>query len=619
MFKEFFSDREPDIILQPYETLFNHMQPADCAYVIQDGSIELFISDEQIATIEKDDLLGEMALFEGGYRSATAQAGGEGAVLFKLLTGEFMDFIAERPDFAFKVMQRTTERLREMDTRTMQYKYAVASMKDGVLVIDQEGLILSVNDSAMQILGIVSADEFENRMLGEAFANLRYAENEEFIASLESSLSIKDYVDNKVVKFANGSIQSTLSLTTSELFDSDNDDMSGIIAVFRDISELQELREKEIALGKEVKRRHDELARAYMSIEESNSEMESTLKRVSSMRLIGLVLIILVLGLVGGITVMERFRPESGINVAELDKSQIVRAPVTIKPVSTLGPLPSEMAPFPMYPVHSEVSAKIERVNFVAGQVVQEGYNLARLDVSGLQTELELASGKYVAAVDRLNKVTEKGEPGEIGKAKLDLAIAEKELDNIESLMKRNTIRATAGGAVVIPDARKRISEDENVEKDSLFLYIVDMNPVLFYSVIGNGAFGKIHVGQKASVVAQSFRGMTLDAEVVALSPVEDKPNTFELAVVAKRLDPEQRASFDPSAPLGATVEIFDRPDAITAPISSVKYENGIAKIKIWDKKMGQVRLVSVQTGVTTLDTVEILSGIGPEDEVVID
>ncbi|MDH5679859.1 MAG: PAS domain S-box protein, partial [Nitrospinota bacterium] len=283
MFKEFFSDREPDIILQPYETLFNHMQPADCAYVIQDGSIELFISDEQIATIEKDDLLGEMALFEGGYRSATAQAGGEGAVLFKLLTGEFMDFIAERPDFAFKVMQRTTERLREMDTRTMQYKYAVASMKDGVLVIDQEGLILSVNDSAMQILGIVSADEFENRMLGEAFANLRYAENEEFIASLETSLSIKDYVDNKVVKFANGSIQSTLSLTTSELFDSDNDDMSGIIAVFRDISELQELREKEIALGKEVKRRHDELARAYMSIEESNSEMESTLKRVSSM------------------------------------------------------------------------------------------------------------------------------------------------------------------------------------------------------------------------------------------------------------------------------------------------------------------------------------------------
>ncbi|MDH5678332.1 MAG: efflux RND transporter periplasmic adaptor subunit, partial [Nitrospinota bacterium] len=268
---------------------------------------------------------------------------------------------------------------------------------------------------------------------------------------------------------------------------------------------------------------------------------------------------------------------------------------------------------------HSEVSAKIERVNFVAGQVVQEGYNLARLDVSGLQTELELASGKYVAAVDRLNIVTEKGEPGEIGKAKLDLAIAERELDNIESLMKRNTIRATAGGAVVIPDSRKRISEDENVEKDSLFLYIVDMNPVLFYSVIGNGAFGKIHVGQKASVVAQSFRGMTLDAEVVALSPVEDKPNTFELAVVAKRLDPEQRASFDPSAPLGATVEIFDRPDAITAPISSVKYENGIAKIKIWDKKMGQVRLVSVQTGVTTLDTVEILSGIGPEDEVVIE
>ncbi|MDH4182804.1 MAG: efflux RND transporter periplasmic adaptor subunit [Nitrospinota bacterium] len=619
MFLEFLKDRQPDIILEPNETLFYYKQTADCAYVVQKGEVELFLGEDIIGAVGEDDMVGEMALFETGHRLATAQAGERGAVLYRLDNDVFMSMIGADPAFAFNVMQRVTSRLDAMNKRTLQYKYTVGSMKDGVMIIDQQGIITSLNHAAMDILGFESPADVENHELSEILGMFGNEINADFISALDSALRRGEYAEGKVVRFIRGFRPSTLSLTTSELYSSEEESVHGVVAVFRDISELSHLRDKEAKLSEELKRRHDELMKAYVSIEENSAELESTLKRVGSMRRWGIAVIVAVLALVGALSLFESTHRKETARTTEMERAQLVRMPVTIKPVSTLGPLPGALSPLKILPVKSEVNAKIERVNFVAGQLVAEGYNLARLEMSDLKDDLNKASGEYVSAVDNLNQAISKNDKSAQDKAEKDLTAAKSQLENIESTIRRNIVRATANGSVIIPSHHARITEGDRVEAGEVLVQIVDMSPVLFYLTVDSGNFGKIHVGQKATVISPSFRNMALDAEVAAFSPREEEPNTYEVAVVAKNLDPEQRASFDPAGSLEATVEIYDRPAAITAPISSVIYENGVAKIKIWDKRLGQVRLVSAQTGVTSLDAVEILSGLGPEDEVVIE
>ena len=83
------------------EALFQVGEPADCAYLIEDGG--------------KNQMFGEMALFLNSPRTATVRAKGPLGVL-RIEADMFLGLVTENPDTALGVMRALSDKL----TRAME-------------------------------------------------------------------------------------------------------------------------------------------------------------------------------------------------------------------------------------------------------------------------------------------------------------------------------------------------------------------------------------------------------------------------------------------------------------------------------------------------------------------
>jgi len=90
----------------------------ECMYFIQSGKVEVFREsdgkDVKLAELGQGEFFGEMALFEKGIRSATVRPLGEVRVL-SVEKRLFLRKIHEDPALAFRIMQKMSNRILELD------------------------------------------------------------------------------------------------------------------------------------------------------------------------------------------------------------------------------------------------------------------------------------------------------------------------------------------------------------------------------------------------------------------------------------------------------------------------------------------------------------------------
>ena len=97
----------------------------DCMYVIQAGQAEVLQEKEnqevRLAVLGEGDVFGEMALFEREARSATVRALGDLRV-FTVDKRTFLRRIHEDPSLAFRILQKMSYRIRELDAEIVRMK-----------------------------------------------------------------------------------------------------------------------------------------------------------------------------------------------------------------------------------------------------------------------------------------------------------------------------------------------------------------------------------------------------------------------------------------------------------------------------------------------------------------
>ena len=90
----------------------------ECMYFIQSGKVEVIRENDgkevKLAELGQGEFFGEMALFEKGVRSATVRPLGEVRVL-SVDKRLFLRKIHEDPALAFRIMQRMSQRIRDLD------------------------------------------------------------------------------------------------------------------------------------------------------------------------------------------------------------------------------------------------------------------------------------------------------------------------------------------------------------------------------------------------------------------------------------------------------------------------------------------------------------------------
>ncbi|HEY92598.1 MAG TPA: cyclic nucleotide-binding domain-containing protein [Dehalococcoidia bacterium] len=107
------------------EVIVNQGDTGDCMYIIQAGRAEVLQKKEdkevRLAMLEEGDVFGEMALFQQQPRSATVRASGEARVL-TVDKRIFLRRVHEDPSFAYLILQKMSQRIRDLDAELVQMK-----------------------------------------------------------------------------------------------------------------------------------------------------------------------------------------------------------------------------------------------------------------------------------------------------------------------------------------------------------------------------------------------------------------------------------------------------------------------------------------------------------------
>lgn len=110
------------------EVIVRQGDVGDAMFVIQEGRLEILSESQgkelRIRIAGKDELVGEMAVFEREVRSATVRALGEARVL-TLDRKNFLRRINEDPSLAFRVVETMSRRVRELSAEIVRLKAAL--------------------------------------------------------------------------------------------------------------------------------------------------------------------------------------------------------------------------------------------------------------------------------------------------------------------------------------------------------------------------------------------------------------------------------------------------------------------------------------------------------------
>lgn len=105
------------------EVIFKDGEAAEQMYFVNKGKIQISKNMSgvmtKIAVLEEGELFGEMALFEPGFRSATATAVGN-VELLEYDKAAFLQAVEEDPELALTIMKVLSQRLRSIDSELVK-------------------------------------------------------------------------------------------------------------------------------------------------------------------------------------------------------------------------------------------------------------------------------------------------------------------------------------------------------------------------------------------------------------------------------------------------------------------------------------------------------------------
>ncbi len=96
------------------DTIFRQGDPRSFMFVVNEGEVEIKVGNRAVETVKTSGIFGEMAMIDGGPRTATAVARTD-CKLVPIDQKRFQFLIQQTPFFAIEVMRVLAGRLRKVD------------------------------------------------------------------------------------------------------------------------------------------------------------------------------------------------------------------------------------------------------------------------------------------------------------------------------------------------------------------------------------------------------------------------------------------------------------------------------------------------------------------------
>ncbi|PKN34413.1 MAG: hypothetical protein CVU61_07830 [Deltaproteobacteria bacterium HGW-Deltaproteobacteria-19] len=227
-----------------------------------------------------------------------------------------------------------------------------------------------------------------------------------------------------------------------------------------------------------------------------------------------------------------------------------------------------------------------------------------------------------------------KGEGDNVTLAKLDYYNARAKLADLENQLSKANVLAPVSGTVILMDtAGDKDRKGKAVEKGTSFgegeimLAVGDTNGLSVSTEVDEIEVTKIKKGQQAIITGDAFPDVSLKGSVDHISSQASvkggeggakKAASFEILIRVDRLSPEMFDKIRLGMSANLSIEILNKPDSILVPIGAVQTDGADRYVMMKETGKTEAKRMNVKTGITTLDSVEILQGLKIGDEVLV-
>lgn len=318
----------------------------------------------------------------------------------------------------------------------------------------------------------------------------------------------------------------------------------------------------------------------------------------------------------------QYFPAKSQSQGAKNDKAEVVSveaAPATLRQIDTIVEAVGTTRAVRSVEITPLSSGRVVEVGFKAGQKVENGAVLLRLDSEIQRADLAEAEAKLKEATSALKRSTILKRSSAVSEAALDRLVAQAGIakatrDRADKQLRDRVIRAPFAGhigfSVVEPGAR--------VNEDDVIAILDDLSAVEVEFSVPEGLFGKLKTGDAVQAIAAPFPDRVFKGTIAAVDTRIDRiSRSFKVRGLI--------ANDDQALPAGMFVHVsivLDGSDALSIPEEAVVVDGSRAFVfalaKTDDPKVQRVQRRLISTGRRSFGYVEITEGVVLDETVVI-
>ncbi len=263
--------------------------------------------------------------------------------------------------------------------------------------------------------------------------------------------------------------------------------------------------------------------------------------------------------------------------------------------------------------VVAKVSGQVSKLPVEEGMKVKRGTLLAQLDEAELKLELIQARARMEtdkAAFERAQSMFEKNliahEAFDATRLQYENSKAQYEAARLR--VEYTAVRSPIAGIVTA----RNVELGQRVAVNQVLFVVADFDPLRARIYVPEKDITEIYEGQKAIIRADALPEQEFTATVRMISPVVDPAN----GTVKVTLDvPSARGKLKPGMFVSVYITTATHKDALLIPKKALLIESENDQVYVFDQ--GKARKAVLETGFTSGDMIEVLSGLSEGDLVV--
>jgi membrane fusion protein (multidrug efflux system) len=321
----------------------------------------------------------------------------------------------------------------------------------------------------------------------------------------------------------------------------------------------------------------------------------------------------------------------SGCKPSSAERAQQTAPPVPVKVASPrrglitrFVTLPGDVKAYQQATLYAKVAGYLKTITVDKGDQVKEGALLAEIEVPELlaeraryRAEVQAASLDYKRLSESQKNAPDLVVPQAVDDAEAKMDIAKANLERTETLLNYARIVAPFSGVVtrrlVDPGAFIPAATSGSTAQNAAIVTLTDFNRVRLQVAVPEVESSLIATGQPVRFTVEALPGQTFEGTVTRYSYALDEASKTMLAEIEL---PNPKLVLRPGMYASVKIGVESRQDVMLVPTDALVQEKAGASVFVLaDNK---ARKTPVKTGFNDGQNVEVLSGLKPDQPVIL-